>query len=176
VLPQTPARPTYNYAFMQPRHMTQSGDHPSVPGALVRIDFYSDVDMLPLVDALSQHIAETNGLDAESIHWLKVATREAVINAIVHGNGSDRRKQVHVEFASVGDSSRAAVSIRVRDEGLGFDPASVSDPLAEPNLLRPGGRGLLLMRSILDDVRFHCSPDGPTEVVLVKRAAAPAIT
>ena len=156
--------------------MTQSDDHASVPATLVRIDFCSDLDMLPLVDTLSQHIAQTKGLDGESIHWLQMATREAVVNAIVHGNGNDCRKRVHVEFASVGDSSRAAVSIRVRDEGSGFDPASVSDPLAEPNLLRPGGRGLLLMRSVLDDVRFHCSPDGPTEVVLLKRAAAPAIT
>ena len=157
-------------------HMTDAGSHARVPATLARIDFCSDLDMLPLIDALSQHVAQSLGLDEESIHWLTVATREAVVNAIVHGNQSDQAKRVHVEFASVGDASRAAVSIRVRDEGAGFDPGSVPDPLAEPNLLRPGGRGLLLMRSVLDDVRLHCSPDGPTEVVLLKRAADTAAT
>ena len=143
---------------------------------VARIDFYSDLDMLPLIDALSERIGHTQGLDGDSTHWLKVATREAVVNAIIHGNGQDRMKRVYVEFTSVGDLSRAGVWVRVRDEGSGFDQASVPDPLDGPNLLRSGGRGLLLMRAVMDDVRIECSHNGPTEVVLLKRAAIVAAT
>jgi serine/threonine-protein kinase RsbW len=152
--------------------MTDSSHHMPV----ARIDFHSDLDMLPLIDVLSERIGHMHGLDADSVHWLKVATREAVVNAIVHGNGSEPLKRVYVEFASVGDSSRAGVSVRVRDEGSGFDQASVPDPLDAANRSRSGGRGLLLMRAVMDDVRIDCSPNGPTEVLLLKRAAVVAAT
>ena len=62
------------------------------------------------------------GLDDEALHWLNVAVRECVINAINHGNGNDANKRVHLEFTPFEDQTGPGVSIRVRDEGAGFDP------------------------------------------------------
>jgi serine/threonine-protein kinase RsbW len=76
---------------------------------------------------------------------------EALVNALKHGNQLDPTKRVRVRFCV--DAERTLV--RIRDEGAGFDPDAVADPLAAENLDRPTGRGLLLMRSFLSWIRFN---------------------
>jgi serine/threonine-protein kinase RsbW len=128
----------------------------------------SRFENIELVQAVVDDLLRRLELGEEDRHWIGLAVREAVANAIKHGNASDPRKQVEVEVRTDGD----AVEVAVRDEGQGFDPATVADPLAPENLLRPGGRGIFYMRSLMDRVEYRFSAGGGTEVVLRKRIRA----
>jgi len=139
-------------------------------GQTVRLDFDSTFEMLDLVQVVSDHIARLAGLDEEARHWVNVAVRESVINAIKHGNRNDTGKRVHVEFAPVDADSPQGVVIRVRDEGPGFDPENVPDPLAPENLLKGSGRGIFLIRSFMDEMVLQRAAEGGMEMVMVKRA------
>jgi serine/threonine-protein kinase RsbW len=90
-------------------------------------------------------------IDDGSMHRLLVSCTEAMNNAIIHGNGSDPAKRV-VVTCSVG---RSFLTIRVKDEGHGFDIESLQDPRDEVNLLKENGRGVFLMRTLMDDVKFR---------------------
>jgi serine/threonine-protein kinase RsbW len=98
-----------------------------------------------------------------------VALRESVINAIKHGNCSDVRKRVHVEFTVLQGDAVPGLAIRVRDEGCGFDPSTIADPLAQENLLKSTGRGILMMRSFMDEMTFQRTEEGGMEVRMLKR-------
>jgi serine/threonine-protein kinase RsbW len=134
----------------------------------VRLDIASRLDMLDMVQTVLSHLAGVVGFDDESVHYMTVALRESVVNAIRHGNKGDERRRVAIEFV-VGDTS---LDVRVHDEGLGFDPATVPDPLAEANLLKPDGRGIFFMRSFMDVVEYSFPPGGGTMVRMVKRLPA----
>ena len=142
-------------------------------GQSVRLDFDSTFEMLDLVQVVSDHIGRLAGLDEEARHWVNVAVRESVINAIKHGNGNDTGKRVHVEFTPLeaAEAPRGVV-IRVRDEGPGFDPESVPDPLAPENLLKGSGRGIFLIRSFMDEMVLQRAEEGGMEMVMVKRAGS----
>jgi serine/threonine-protein kinase RsbW len=138
-------------------------------GNTVRIDFYSSLAMLDFIEMTSEFIARTVGLDDDSVHWVTVAVRESVINAIKHGNCHDVRKRVHIEFTSLQDSEGPGIAILVRDEGGGFDPTSLPDPLAQENLLKASGRGIFLMRTFMDEMTFERTQEGGMQVRMVKR-------
>ena len=126
--------------------------------------------MLDFVQVVSDHLCRRVGFDEDSMHWVGVAVRESVINAITHGNQNDQQKLVHVEFtSSTGPEGEIAVSIR--DEGQGFDPESIADPLAPENMLKSSGRGIFLMRNFMDDVELRRAPQGGMEVRMVKKLA-----
>lgn len=135
----------------------------------VRLDFFSTLDMLDLVQVVSDQVGRLAGLDDDSLHWVGVAVRESVINAIKHGNAGNAQKRVHVEFTPLGVSSCGGLAIRVRDEGPGFDPSSLPDPLAPENLLKSSGRGIFLIRSFMDEVVLQQAKEGGMEIVMVKR-------
>jgi serine/threonine-protein kinase RsbW len=78
-----------------------------------------------------------------------------------------------VEFAASPADHPSELVILVRDQGEGFDPESVADPLAPENLLKSSGRGLFLIRSFMDDVALRRAPEGGMEVRMVKRRARP---
>ena len=139
-------------------------------GNTIRVDFHSSLEMLDVIQLVSDHIGQRAGLDEESLHWVGVALRESVINAIKHGNCSDVRKRVHVEFTVLQGDEVPGLAIRVRDEGCGFDPSTLADPRAQENLLKSTGRGILLMRSFMDEMTFQRAPEGGMEVRMVKRA------
>jgi serine/threonine-protein kinase RsbW len=81
----------------------------------------------------------------------RVGLTEALSNAMLYGNGHDPEKSVRIEVTLVGGAVRA----RVTDEGSGFDPASIPDPTMPGNLMKDGGRGLFLMRKLLDEVSYN---------------------
>jgi serine/threonine-protein kinase RsbW len=139
-------------------------------GNTVRVDFHSSLEMLDFVQLVSDYIGRKAGLDEEALHWVGVAVRESVINAIKHGNCSDVRKRVHVEFTALQSEAVPGIAIRVRDEGCGFDLSALADPLAEENLLKSTGRGILLMRSFMDEMTFQRAAEGGMEVRMIKRA------
>jgi serine/threonine-protein kinase RsbW len=138
-------------------------------GHTVRLDFDSTFEMLDMVQVVSDHIARLAGLDEEARHWVNVAVRESVINAIKHGNRNDTGKRVHVEFTPLAAETPQGVHIRVRDEGPGFDPTTVPDPLAPENLLKGSGRGIFLIRSFMDEMVLQRAAEGGMEMVMVKR-------
>ncbi|MDR1990481.1 MAG: ATP-binding protein [Acidobacteriaceae bacterium] len=136
----------------------------------IRLEFTSTFEMITFVEVVGGHVSREIGLDEDQTHWVSVAIRECVINAIKHGNQHDTAKRVFVEFATI-DAPRA-MTIRVRDEGRGFDPEEVADPLAPENLLKGSGRGIFLIRNFMDDVRLQRLPDGGMEISMMKRATA----
>jgi serine/threonine-protein kinase RsbW len=132
---------------------------------IARLEFSSALDMLDFVETVSDHVSRSVGFDEETRHWVGLALRESVINAIKHGNKDDAAKHVVVEFAK----ERSALILRVRDQGEGFDPSILSNPLAPENLLSPTGRGIFLIRSFMDDVRIERLPEGGMEISMTKR-------
>lgn len=138
-------------------------------GQTVRLDFRSAFDMLDFVQVVSDHVGRMAGLDEESLHWVSVAVRESVINAIKHGNSSDERKRVYIEFTPLNEEQRPGIAIRVRDEGPGFDPETLPDPLAPENVLKSSGRGIFLIRNFMDEMILQRAPEGGMEMRMVKR-------
>lgn len=141
-------------------------------GNLIRLDFPSHLDMLDVVQVLTDNVGRIGGLDEEATHWVGVAVRESVINAIRHGNGEDRTKRVTVEMRLEPSAEPARLVVRVLDQGPGFDPAAVADPLAPENLLRSSGRGIFFMRSFMDDITLQRLPGGGMEVRMTKKLGA----
>jgi serine/threonine-protein kinase RsbW len=137
--------------------------------SIVRLEFTSAFEMLDFVQVVSDHVSRGVGLDEDSAHWVSVAIRESVINAIKHGNQNDATKRVFVEFESAKPADLAELTIRVRDQGAGFDPDVLADPLAPENLLKSSGRGIFLIRNFMDDVQLQRAPEGGMEIRMVKR-------
>jgi len=135
------------------------------------LDVGSRFENIELVQVVLRDSLERLGVDEDTRHWVDVAVREAVANAIKHGNAQDPGKQVHVDLFREGDD----VVIRVEDEGVGFDPAQLQNPLAPENLLKPNGRGIFYMKSFMDDIQYGPRPGGGTIVTLRKKVAGPPI-
>ena len=104
------------------------------------------------------------GCGEEDEYWLVTALREALANAVRHGNRQDVERKVRIRIEA--DPKR--VLIRVEDEGEGFDPASIPDPTEPTNLLRPSGRGIFYMRQFMTRVEFSTLPAGGTAVTMVR--------
>jgi serine/threonine-protein kinase RsbW len=105
------------------------------------------------------------GLGEDAAFGIDMAVREAVTNAVLHGNREDASKQVEVKFYY----SPTSFEITVRDQGAGFDLGEVPDPTETDNLLKTSGRGILFMRTFMDEVEWARHPTGGTVVRLVKR-------
>jgi serine/threonine-protein kinase RsbW len=134
---------------------------------VVRLEFTSAVEMLDFVQVVSDHFGRTVGFDDDAVHWVGVAIRESVINAIKHGNRNDTSKHVFVEFLRA-PGDEPGICILVRDQGEGFDPEAVADPLEPNNLLKASGRGIFLIRNFMDEVLLRRAPEGGMEVRMVK--------
>jgi serine/threonine-protein kinase RsbW len=137
----------------------------SPPARTVNLDIASRLDMLEMVQTVVIHLAGVVGFDEDSTHYLSVALRESVVNAIKHGNAGDESKRVALDFVI----HARAIEIRVQDEGTGFDPGDVPDPVAPENLLKADGRGIFFMRSFMDEVRYTFPERGGTVVHMLKR-------
>jgi len=109
-------------------------------------------------------LCATAGCDGEQLYWVVSALREAMANAVRHGNRLQPERKVHVDLSV--DSS--AVTIRIDDEGEGFDPSLIPDPTVPENLLRPSGRGIFYMQQFMNCVQFSRAPGGGTSVLMVK--------
>jgi serine/threonine-protein kinase RsbW len=136
---------------------------------IVRLEFTSTFEMLDFVQVVSDHLARGVGLDEDSMHWVSVAIRESVINAIKHGNRNDAGKRVFVEFETATRADIPELAIKIRDQGEGFDPEQVANPLDAENLLKSSGRGIFLIRNFMEDVHLQRAPEGGMEIRMVKR-------
>jgi len=125
---------------------------------------------LESVDSAEQTVlgeAEALGFDEDDLHRVGIALRECMVNAVVHGNRYNARKKVYLTVIRTPES----LTVVIGDEGDGFDPTAVPDPLAGENLLRGSGRGVMLMQAFMDEFQISKrSPQG-TEVKMVKYKA-----
>ena len=130
----------------------------------IRLTIGSRLELLSMVHALITQISRQYELSEDFENALLIAVIEAGTNAIQHGNCFAEDKSVAFEF-SVGTQE---IIVAVDDFGTGFDPKMVENPTDESTLLNPHGRGLYLMRELMDDVRFDVRADHGTRVLLRK--------
>jgi serine/threonine-protein kinase RsbW len=136
----------------------------------VKLDIASRFDLLDMVQTVLHHISGLIGFHEDDVHFMTVAVRESVVNAIKHGNKMDETRRVGVSFVL----SPSFLEVHVADEGRGFDPDSVSNPTDEQNIMKTDGRGIFFMRSFMDSVNYSFPEEGGTVVRMTKRLAAPA--
>ncbi len=134
----------------------------------VHLEIHSTIEALDLVQAVTEHIARRLGFDEDALHWTTMAVRESVVNAITHGNSSDPAKIVFIDYTATPESQPADFVVSVRDQGRGFDPETVKDPLTPENVLSASGRGVFLIRQFMDDVSMRRAPGGGMEVRMTK--------
>jgi len=146
--------------------MNSSGDS----GDTIRLMIGSRLEQLSMVHALIAGLAQQYELGDETENALMIAVIEAGTNAIQHGNVFADDKSVTFDF-TVHPSD---IIVQVDDFGEGFDPRKVANPTDESHLLNPHGRGLYLMRSLMDEVTFRTRPDHGTTVILRKARLTPA--
>ncbi|HXH49589.1 MAG TPA: ATP-binding protein [Terriglobia bacterium] len=132
--------------------------------SVVEIILESNLANVERAEEAARSVSAKVGFDEEAEFHIEMAVHEAVINAIHHGNKEDPSKKVYIRFLVFEDG----VEIHVRDEGQGFDPGTVPDPLARENILNVSGRGIFLVRKFMDEFRVEKSPAGGTEVIMVK--------
>jgi serine/threonine-protein kinase RsbW len=118
------------------------------------------------VEAAADQLATEAGLDEDQRFHIAMAVREAAINAVLHGNGYDPSRQIDFSLENTG----MALVFVIADQGPGLDPDQLPDPLAPENLLRGTGRGIFLIRSLMDETHFRQLHPG-TELTLVKHLA-----
>jgi serine/threonine-protein kinase RsbW len=130
-----------------------------------RLIFPSRIDSIDQAAAVATAFSRLLGFPEDTLFGIDLAVREAVANAVVHGNGRDESKAVEVGFTTSG----AGLVVTVCDQCEGFDPARVADPTARENLLKTSGRGILLIRSLMDEVAWERHPRGGTVVRMTKK-------
>ncbi len=124
----------------------------------------STLESVNKAEEMADQIASRAGIDEDTRSGVSMAVREGMINAILHGNAYDANKRVNLSF----EQNEGELVITIVDEGAGFIPDEVPDPLAPENLLKTSGRGIFLMRAFMDEVRFRKLNPG-TEITLIKR-------
>jgi serine/threonine-protein kinase RsbW len=132
-------------------------------GQEIRLVVPSRIESLSVINSVTEEIVEQLGFDEEARNAISISVVEAGTNAIEHGNGQDPGKPTEIRFQRDGDR----LVIVIRDEGAGFDPDHLRDPLAEENMFAARGRGVHILRSFMDEVDYDFGGGG-TECRLVK--------
>ena len=130
----------------------------------LEITLPSKIGSVEEVATAAEEFVASRGLGDEMAYAVDMAVREAVANAVKHGNKLDGSKNVEVTLADTGD----AIEVTVRDHGAGFDVEGVPDPTDPEHLLCTNGRGILFMRSFMDEVEWTNAPDGGLMVKMAK--------
>lgn len=116
------------------------------------LELQNDLHLIERAVELLVERCQEAGFDCDRLHLkFKVSVTEALANAMLYGNARDPRKRVRIEAHFSPDEA----SVRVTDEGDGFDPNAVPDPTKNPHRTRPGGRGIFLIRQLMDRVEFN---------------------
>ena len=127
-----------------------------------RMSMHSNPKLIHRVENFLQKVNKRAHLDEIQFNKALVSLTEAVNNAILHGNKSDPRKKVYIAC----ELSMEKLILTVKDSGKGFNPEKLRNPLDESNLFRESGRGIFLMRTLMDKVQYHFSKDG-SEVEMI---------
>jgi serine/threonine-protein kinase RsbW len=129
-----------------------------------RIIIPSSLNFLREVDEFVEEKLRSQGVEQGIVTDIAISVTEVVTNAVAHGNQNDPDKKVTVSLKI----DKKQVVIRVEDQGHGFDPQHLANPLAEENLLKDAGRGIFIVKSLMDEIKFEISPDSGTAVILIK--------
>jgi serine/threonine-protein kinase RsbW len=132
--------------------------------SVVEVTLESDLKNVEVAEEISRRAAAGAGLGEDEQHRIEMAVHESMINAIWHGNKNDKSKSVWLHFATYRDR----LEIRIRDQGNGFNPNLIPDPLKNENLLNVSGRGIFLIRTFMDEFRVEYVNGAGTEVTMVK--------
>jgi serine/threonine-protein kinase RsbW len=125
----------------------------------------SRIETVAAAAAAVAEFISRSGISDDAAFGIDMAVREAVTNAVLHGNRQDDNKSVDIVLKSSPD----AVEISVHDQGPGFNPEEVPDPTAKENILKASGRGIFFMRTFMDEVDWLIRPEGGTTVRMLKR-------
>ena len=128
----------------------------------------STLESVDSAEEIALAVAERAGFDEDDLMKIGMAVRESMVNAVVHGNRYNAHKKVRFSVTH----NAARLTVRIADEGEGFDFAKLPDPLAADNLMRTSGRGIFLIRSFMDEFQMRHLEPGGTEVTLVKYAVS----
>ena len=123
----------------------------------------STLESVDQAERLTLELARESGFGEEDLDRIGMSVRECMVNAVVHGNRYNSKKKVRLSLSR----TPQRLTIRIADQGEGFDPVDVPDPVAGDNLLRQSGRGVFLMKTFMDEFAVRRLEPG-TEVTLVK--------
>ena len=129
------------------------------------LELPSRIESVAEAAAAAAKVVSHSGLGEDAAFGIDMAVREAVTNAVLHGNRQDETKTIDVSLTV----SPGAFEIMVRDRGEGFDPESIPDPTDSQNVLKTSGRGIFFMRTFMDEVTWSRHPEGGTVVRMTKR-------
>ncbi len=132
-------------------------------GTRVSYTLESSLASVNKAEQAAGEVAAKSGFDVDECGRIALAVREATVNAVLHGNRYDPNKRVIVSF----DTTASTLTVAVRDEGPGLDPATLPDPLAPENLLKQSGRGIFLIRAFMDEIHIRTLSPG-TEITMIK--------
>jgi serine/threonine-protein kinase RsbW len=139
-------------------------DHDGVASQTVEELLESTLESVDQAEETVLRLATEMGFDEDEQHRIGMSVRECMVNAVVHGNRYNTRKKVHLTVSK----TNGRLEILVGDEGGSFDVSKLPDPLAEENLLRQSGRGLLMMQAFMDEFQVRQRQPLGTEVKMVK--------
>ncbi|HQF42685.1 MAG TPA: ATP-binding protein [Ignavibacteriaceae bacterium] len=130
--------------------------------------YYLEIESTPnnliTVEEFVNYFSVELGLDQEKINGLLLSVTEATTNAIIHGNKNNKLKLVRISVYV----ENSTLTIKIKDEGKGFDPKIVPDPTDPENLLKDSGRGLYLMRIYMDGLSYNYTPEGTETILTLK--------
>jgi serine/threonine-protein kinase RsbW len=150
----------------------QEGTSQSMAGAEYEVDLIinSNYKFIDIGHDLVKYLCNLIGFDEDTTHWIVLAVREGISNAIKHGNKCDLLKKVIVKMSYHNDELR----VIIEDEGEGFDPSKVQNPLLPENLLKSTGRGIFYIKSFMDDVEFEFKKNSHGTILTMKKHRQPA--
>ena len=125
----------------------------------------SRLEEMAAIQRLVSEASEAFGLNEELAHWIELTVSESAINAIEHGNGLDPTKDVFLQISSDG----LTIEVIVEDQGTGFQLSDIPDPTDLENLLKTGGRGILIIRSFMDEVEVTTREGGGSRLRMIKK-------
>ena len=162
-------RQVFRFAFrilhQQPYPGGFGKGYASLTEELTELILPSRIEAINDAASAASEFVKRSGLDDDAAYGVDMAVREAVTNAVLHGNRQDAAKKVEVSFKSL----PGAIEITVRDQGPGFNEESVPDPTDPQNLLKTSGRGILFIRTFMDEVEWSHHPEGGTVVRMTKK-------
>ena len=133
--------------------------------SVVEVTLESDLKNVEVAEEITRRVAGTAGFDEDEQQRIEMAVHESMINAIWHGNKNDSSKSVWLQFKI----HRDRLEIHIRDQGNGFNPNHIPNPLENQNLLNVSGRGIFLIRAFMDEFKVENLNGAGTEVTMVKR-------
>jgi serine/threonine-protein kinase RsbW len=133
-------------------------------GKSVEVKLETAWQSIDLAQAITEQVAESAGFEGDDIHKIAMSVREGVINALHYGNRMQRHKSIHMVFTF----EPKRLVIRMIDEGQGFETERIEDPLAEENLMKTSGRGLLIVKAFMDEMHVGRGSNGGAELMMAK--------